>query len=51
MVPVDFRNYLTQNIGEALGMYASAVKLQFRYDPINLSGRPSGPWTKRSRSA
>jgi NRPS condensation-like uncharacterized protein len=33
MVPVDFRNYLTQDIGEALGMYASAVKLQFKYDP------------------
>jgi NRPS condensation-like uncharacterized protein len=33
MVPVDFRNYLTQEIGSALGLYASAVKLRFNYDP------------------
>ncbi len=33
MVPVDFRDYLTQEVGKALGLYASAVKLQFRHDP------------------
>jgi NRPS condensation-like uncharacterized protein len=33
MVPVDFRNYLTQNVDKALGLYASAVKLQFHFNP------------------
>jgi NRPS condensation-like uncharacterized protein len=32
MVPVDFRKYLNRDISQALGMYASAVKLQFKYD-------------------
>ncbi len=32
MVPVDFRDYLAQKTGRALGFYASAVKLRFKYD-------------------
>jgi hypothetical protein len=32
LVPVDFRDYLTQRVGEALGLYASAIQLQFEYE-------------------
>ncbi len=33
LVPVDFRDYLTQSTGEALGLYASAIRLRFQYKP------------------
>jgi NRPS condensation-like uncharacterized protein len=29
LVPVDFRDYMTQHAGKALGLYASAVQIQF----------------------
>jgi NRPS condensation-like uncharacterized protein len=31
LVPVDFRDYLTRRTGKALGLYASAVQLEFAY--------------------